>query len=182
MKKFLATVSTVAIMGAAVVGGNSAFAAESTSNISGGLLSMGQPQISNFDNITLNGSIQTTEATVGSFEVIDPRGTGEGWSVWMHATQFTDSTGKVLPQGSLMIGTPTVNEKEGTGSSEADLLTKTGGAIDKNEGLVIISAGNDEGMGTFVVDQNLLTLNLLPKDVKAGNYSTTITVTFPTGP
>lgn len=183
MKKFLATVSTVGILGASIIGGNAAMAADSTTVIKGDQLDMTQPTIGNFDEITLNGLAQSTNAQVGSFTVKDPRGTGDGWSVWMQATQFTDSSnGNVLPQNSLEIAAPSISEVEGSGSSDAQLITTTGGKIDNENGLVILSAGSNKGMGSYIVDANTLTLNLLPRDVKAGSYTTTVTVTFPTGP
>lgn len=158
-------------------------AAESSTLITGSQLDMTQPTIGNFEGVTLNGLAQTTNAQVGTFTVKDPRGTGEGWSIVMKATQFTDSSnGNVLPLNSLEIGAPSITEVVGSGSSDAQLITTTGGNIDNLNGLVILSAGTNEGMGTYTVDANTLTLNLLPKDVKAGNYTTTISVTFPTGP
>ncbi|CAM5194547.1 hypothetical protein UACE39S_02269 [Ureibacillus acetophenoni] len=180
MKKILATVSTLAIMGAAVVGGNAAFAAEST--ITGGTLSMEQPTIGNFNAVTLNGLVQSTTATVGSFKIVDPSGTGDGWNVVMKATPLQHATlvDEVLPENSLTIGEPTLTAAEG--ADDVLTIAKKGGAIDNTNGVKVLSAAVNGGMGTYTVGENTLTLDLQPKDVKAGKYSSTITVTITTGP
>ncbi|WP_428911940.1 WxL domain-containing protein [Niallia sp. Krafla_26] len=180
IKKVFATVSTLAIMGTAFLGGQSAFAAEST--IVGGSLSMPQePTAGTFDAVTLNGLEQTTTATLGAFTVIDARGTGSGWKVMVQASQFTDSDkGLVLPEGSLNIALPTVTPKPG--ASEVLTITKASGKIDNSTGVKILSAAEEGGMGTYEVAANTLTLNLQPKDVKAGTYASTVKVTVTTGP
>lgn len=182
MKKFLATVSTVAIMGAVLVGGNNVFAADSTAtDIKGSTLSVTQPVVGNFNPITLNGQIQSTTASVEEFTVVDPTGTGAGWDVLMKATQFTDTTNnRTLPLNSLSIGIPNVTAA--AGASDIATITTKDGTIDNDLGVKILSAAKDGGMGTYTVKPNTLTLNLLPKDVKAGNYTSTVTVTITTGP
>lgn len=190
MKNFLVKVSTVAIMGAVLVGGNAAFAADSVSTttsptIQGGSLSVTTPTIGAFGTITLDGTIQNPQVDLGTFTVTDPTGSGAGWNVVMKAGQFTDSlNNRVLPLNSLSIGTPTLTA--GAGSDPVDTITvfnsAMGNTIDNANGLKILSAATEGGMGTYDVAANKLTLKLEPKDVKAGNYSSTVTVTITTGP
>ncbi len=180
IKKLFATVSTLAIIGSAFVGGQSAFAA--TTAIEGGSLSFGtQPSVDNFGSVTLNGQVQNSTAALSAFTVIDATGTGDGWNVVVKADQFTDSAnGLTLPTNSIDIALPTVTAD--TGASELATISKASGKIDSSTGVKILSAAEGGGMGTYNVDANTLTLNLLPKDVKEGNYTSTVTVTVTTGP
>lgn len=180
IKKLFATVSTLAIMGSAFVGGQSAFAA--TTAIEGGSLSFGtQPSVGNFSAVELNGQVQTSTAAVSAFTVIDATGTGDGWNVVVKADQFTDAANQLtLPINSIDIALPTVSAQ--AGASDVTTITKADGKIDNATGVKILSAAEGGGMGTYNVDANNLTLNLLPKDVKEGTYSSTVTVTVTTGP
>ncbi|CAI9394701.1 hypothetical protein BACSP_03850 [Bacillus sp. T2.9-1] len=180
IKKLFATVSTLAIIGSALVGGQSAFAA--TTAIEGGSLSFGtQPSVDNFGSVTLNGQVQNSTAAVSAFTVIDATGTGDGWNVVVKADQFTDSAnGLTLPTNSIDIDLPTVTAD--TGASELATISKASGKIDSSTGVKILSAAEGGGMGTYNVDANNLTLTLQPKDVKAGTYTSTISVTVTTGP
>lgn len=180
IKKLFATVSTLAIIGSAFVGGQSAFAA--TTAIEGGTLSFGtQPSVGNFSAVELNGQVQTSTAAVNAFTVIDATGTGAGWNVVVKADQFTDTAnGLKLPTNSIDIDSPTVTAD--TGASELATISKASGKIDNDTGVKILSAAVDGGMGTYNVAANNLTLNLLPKDVKEGTYTSTVTVTVTTGP
>jgi hypothetical protein len=182
MKKFVATVSALAIMGTAFVGGKAAFAADSTTAILGGSLSMTEPTLDNFASVTLNGQIQTTTASMGAFTVTDSTGTGNGWNVVVKASQFTTGgeTPLTLPNNSLDIALPTVTAQEG--ATDASTITKLNGKIDNATGVKVLSAAADGGMGKYDIGANTLTLNLLPKDVKAGTYTSTVSVTVTTGP
>jgi hypothetical protein len=168
-----------------VIGGFAqvSFAAESTSTITGGTLSITQPTIGSFADVILDGSVQTTTATVGSFTVTDATGTGNGWNVVVKASQFSDSINSLtLPTDSLSIALPTVTAKDG--ADLASTVTPNMGTIDNGTGVKILSAALEGGMGAYDIAyaSDALTLNLLPKDVKAGTYTSTITVTVTTGP
>jgi hypothetical protein len=181
IKKLFATVSTIAIIGSAFVGGQSAFAA--TTAIEGGSLSFGtqQPSVDNFATVELTGQVQTSTAAVSAFTVVDATGTGDGWNVVVKADQFTDAANQLtLPTNSIDIALPTVSAQ--AGASDVSTINKASGKIDNDTGVKILSAAEGGGMGTYNVDANTLTLNLLPKDVKEGNYTSTVTVTVTTGP
>lgn len=182
IKKVFASVSAVAIIGTAFVGGQSAFAASST-GITGVPLTWTAPAAGNFADVELNGKIQTTSADIDNFTVTDARGTGDGWNVTVSATQLEDKVaGLTIPKGSIAITKPKVTAQ--AGASEADLITPVGGAIDVDTPLKVLSAPKEGGMGKFDVtfEEPALTLTLNPRDVKAGSYTSTIEVTITTGP
>lgn len=181
IKKVFATVSALALIGTVFIGSKSAFAADSS--ITGGSLSLTQPTPGNFSAVTLNGQVQTTNADMGAFTVTDATGTGNGWNVVAQASQFTDSTNNLtLPTNSLNLSLPTVTAE--TGASDATTVTAAGGNIDNATGVKVLSAALNGGMGTYDIafPANALTLNLQPKDVKAGTYTSTVTVTVTSGP
>jgi hypothetical protein len=177
LKKLVVNVATVGFVFGAFA--SSSFAAETA--ITGGNLSMTQPTISNLAPVTLNGQIQTTTASMGAFTVTDPTGTGVGWNVVVEASQLTDSVKNLtIPNNSLDIAIPTVTAQ--AGATDISSITTASGKIDNATGVKILSAQVDGGMGTYDIGANVLTLNLQPKDVKAGTYTSTITVTVTTGP
>jgi hypothetical protein len=182
-KTFKKIIAAVATFGFVFSGFASSSLAEGTSTISGGTLSMSSATIGNFSGITLNGQVQTTNASIGNFSVTDATGTGNGWNVVVKATQFTDSVNNVtLPTGSLDIALPTVTAQ--TGASDVSTITTSSGKVDNATGVKVLSAALNGGMGEYDVTYatNALTLTLLPKDVKAGTYTSTISVTLTTGP
>ncbi|WP_169727358.1 WxL domain-containing protein [Paucisalibacillus globulus] len=189
IKVMVGGVVIATILGATLIapGGNQASASPLGSDvaITGGQLAVESLSVGTFDAVVLNGKIQSTSATITPFNVTDPSGTGAGWNVVMSATQFSDTTGKTLPKGSLTVAAPTIAIADGAeGSSPADTITKTGGTIDDEIGVKILSAPADNGMGTYTVSfaDEALNLTLLPKDVKAGTYTSTIKVDINNGP
>jgi hypothetical protein len=182
IKKLFAGFSALTIIGTAFVGGHSAYAADSA--ITGGSLSITQPTIGSFAGVTLNGQIQTTNATMGAFTATDATGTGFGWNVVVKATQFSTggATPLTLPNNSLALAAPTKTAQ--AGASDASTITTAAGDIDSATGVKILSADVNGGMGTYDITfpANALTLTLNPKDVKAGTYASTISVTVTSGP
>jgi hypothetical protein len=181
IKKLIVTFSALAIIATSFVGAKATFAADA--GVTGGSLSMVQPTVGNFTAVTLNGQIQTTNASIGAFTVSDATGTGNGWNLVIKATTFTDSVKSLtLPTNSLDIALPAVTAQ--AGASAESTITKTVGKIDNATGVKVMSAALDGGMGTYDVTfpTNSLTLNLQPKDVKAGTYTSTISLTLTTGP
>lgn len=139
----------------------------------------------NFTAITLDGTTKTTNSTVTDMTLIDARGTGAGWSVNLGATTVTNATAangtlNTLPVASLVLGAVTI-AAVGDSSPVVDIATITG-TIDTAGGVKILNADINEGMGTYTVSIAPMTLTLLPKDAKAGTYSSTITMTLSQGP
>lgn len=188
MKQFYKkAVGTIAAVGLAF----SAYTATtfaSTSNIIGGDLKFDaakQPVVTDFQDVTSNGQIQTTSAAISDFTVIDARGTGAGWRLFVKADQFqaADGVPTTLSQNSLTIAKPEVTAH--AGADDINTLTVTGNTqIDNADGVHLISAGIDGGMGSYDVSfgAEALTLSLEPKDVKEGLYTSTIHITLLEGP
>ncbi|SET27175.1 WxL domain surface cell wall-binding [Oceanobacillus limi] len=140
--------------------------------------------VGNFTAVVLDGRTQETFADINDFTITDATGSGAGWNVIMSATQFTDpNTQRTLPAGSLSVKAPNLIANEGSGSTPADDIIKTGGLIDDGAGTTILSAGTDEGMGSYTTsfDPDALTLNV-PGGAYTGTYTSTVTVTINSGP
>lgn len=160
----------------------SSLAAETGTDITGGDVSLSTVTASSFGVVTLDGTTQTVQAPLNTFDVTDARGTGEGWKVSVVAGQFTDSTsGRIMDAGSLVIDAPAVSLKD-DGSSALTTITQAGGVIDNGTGVKLLSAAVDGGMGSYTVAPASMTLTLKPGKVYAGNYASTVTVSLTTGP
>lgn len=186
IKKLFVTVSAVAVIGTAFVGEQSAFAAESgqgSTTINGGALSTSGFKVNAFDTVVLDGTVQTTKASIDKLTVTDATGTWAGWNVRVSASPLTSESGLELPESSLEIFAPILVEEE-EGATAPDNITPYGGFIDNEIGTKILSAPIDGGMGQYTVTfpEKALELTLNPKDVKTGTYSSTISVTITSGP
>jgi len=184
-KQLIAAVAALAIIGSGFAGGKAVFAAESTTNtaITGGSLSMTDPAAGSFTPVTLDGTVQQSTASLDNFTVTDSTGTGNGWNVMVKATPFTNTEkNSTLPDDSLALAGPTVTAHEG--ASDVNTITVANGTIDNTTGIKVLSAAANGGMGIYDIafPNNPLSLTLNPKDVKAGTYTSTITVTVTTGP
>lgn len=129
---------------------------------------------------------EITGAAINAFAVTDARGNGAGWQVTVQASQFKDATDvenvKTLTTDALLLSAPEVSkEKEALGSSDLETITRLGGNIGVSP-VKVLSAAEGGGMGTFDISAMGLKLNLLPKDVYEGNYTSTVTVSIITGP
>jgi hypothetical protein len=162
---------------------NVAFSADVV--VTGGSLEIDDLLIADFNPITLDGTTQDTSAVVTAMALTDSRGTGDGWNVSLKASQFEHGTilGEKLPLDSLALGTVSIVEKEGvTGSTAIAGIAILGGTIDNVAGVVILNAPGDEGMGTYTVNMEDMTLTLKPATTYAGTYTSTVTMTFTSGP
>ncbi|MDB6353551.1 WxL domain-containing protein [Trichococcus sp. K1Tr] len=169
-----------------VMGTSTAFAAETTTGVTGTTnATITGFTAGNFDAVTLNGTTKTTTSAVSPITLTDARGTGGGWDVTLKATTFTNAEAahsalKTLPPNSLALGV--VSIEAGTDSTPVTNIVIGSGAIDNPSGVTILDAGINEGMGIYTVNIAPMTLTLLPKDAKAGTYTSTITMTFAEGP
>lgn len=165
-----------------------AIAADDTGiNVLPGSLSVTNPMVANFPDLTLNGSAQSSSAAMDTFEVTDARGSGAGWRVQVSATQFCewDSLlsicvvgGKTLPTGSLSVPAPSV-AANGT-SSPVPSVTSGPYAVDGST-VTVASASVGNGMGKYVFTPGNLTLSV-PASAYAKTYRSTVTVSVVSGP
>ncbi|NRD80938.1 WxL domain-containing protein [Bacillus sp. BRMEA1] len=177
-------------------------ATTSSPTIKGGPLILLPPTIqTDFPAITLNGQLQTLNATLSNWSIIDATGTGNGWHVTAQATPFTEAgvsnNPLTLPTGSLTLsGTRNVSAVYGSTPVDATngpiLLNQTA-ALDSTIPVTIISAKKGYGMGWYNVSEptNGLTLTLAPASTKVDTtnhvndstpYSSTLTFSVITGP
>ena len=166
---------------------NAAYAVEPSpsAEVTGGSLALENLLIADFASIILDGNTQTTPAVVTPRTLTDSRGSGVGWHVSLKASQFAHGTriGETLPFDSLTLGTVSIAEKAGvTGSTAVSGITTLGGTIDNVAGVVILNAPVDNGMGTYTVSMENMTLTLQPATTYAGTYTSTVTTTLTSGP
>lgn len=152
---------------------------------------------SKFSKVTLDGTTKTATAKVNDMTLTDATGTGAGWNVSLQASQFINTGAEnnslnTLPLNSLKlasvaIAVDTENASESTpvaGGEGRGAITSSiaNTPIDYEAPVTILSAAINGGMGKYTITSGDMTLTLLPKDAKAGTYSSTITMTFSQGP
>ncbi|WP_343781747.1 WxL domain-containing protein [Alkalibacillus silvisoli] len=184
MKSMIKKAVVMVVAASVIMSGSVASLASTSTEIEGGSLTLlDTPQAGDFGTVTLDGGIQDVSTTFGGFAVVDSRGTGDGWHVKVKASQFeTEGGAQKLPENSMSISEPTVSAHDGA-SNETTITTQSG-KIDHASGLKILSANENGGMGTYDIsfDADALHLNLQPKDVKVGTYTSTIEVSLTSGP
>lgn len=186
MNKFKELALRIVAMGF-VVGAFATSSFASSTAITGGTLQKTEPTIGNFSAVTLDGTIQTADADFGTFTVTDARGSGEGWDIYVEATQFTTGElegAKTLPLNSLTLKKAEVTPLAGSSNISTFTISDSSTIDNGTGGYKILSANQNGGMGKFDISfpEKALVLTLNPKDVKAGTYTSTITVNFNAGP
>ncbi|WP_017381812.1 WxL domain-containing protein [Paenisporosarcina sp. TG-14] len=153
-----------------------------TSEVTGGSLGDSGITATNFEAVTLDGTTQTVTAQINSFTITDATGSGAGWNVSVAATQFMDGTGlKPLAAGALGLAAPAVTLVEDN-SDPISTITTSSGIIDNGVAVEILSAALNGGKGSYSIASIPMTLTLMPKEVYAGTYTSTITTSLTTGP
>lgn len=150
------------------------------------VLSMTVVTVSDFAPVTLDATTKTTTATMDNFSVTDDRGTGEGWSVTVQATQFRqwDGTayvagGKTLPTGSLSLPAPTVTA---VGTESAPPAVTPGPYAIDGSAVKVASATVNTGMGTYDFTQSGPLTLTIPASAYALIYRSELTVSLSSGP
>jgi hypothetical protein len=165
------------------------------------------PTLNAFGPLTLSGQNQTTTATwAGTFKIIDASGTGNGWNVIAQSQAFScaynastnprcPSTGGDTFPNSELNGGAFSSASCGTYTEQGCGVAATKGALPTGDGASggfidtpNPSGGSQEfhaipntGMGTYDVTLYYLSL-VVPADVYAATYTTTITYTLASGP
>lgn len=133
-----------------------------------------------FGEIELDANPQTYHASFADkFTVIDLRGTHEGWSLTVEASEF-DNGGLTLPKGSLTLDGVNSIEQVGTGSGTLPNKRLTQTTVIDNGAVMVAEARAGSGMGVFDLsfDNNALGLTIDPTTAIVGNYSSTLTWTL----
>jgi hypothetical protein len=128
------------------------------------------------DDITLNGSDQTSGGNIQKLTVTDPRGSLAGWTVISTLTDITDgtsTTNHVIPASKMSASGITCAPQSASTGNAAEATAGGGGAFDTVTPLTLCTAGAGGGGGTFDIDA-VLSL-LVPASVHAGSYTGTMT-------
>jgi hypothetical protein len=171
----------VVFLAATAILGGTAYA--SSVVLTAGTLTINTPTVGNFGGVTLNGTAQDTNASVGTFTVTDATGSGSGWNVTVQASQFaTGAPGNhTLPLSSISMTAPSV-AKIDSSSGNAPSITADPYVIDSGSAVKISSAAADgTGMGSYTFGGTTLTLHVLA-NAYAGTYTSTVTVSVISGP
>jgi len=124
-------------------------------------------------------SFLLTGGVLGTDVVFDTDGT----TVITPAVPSELSTLGTLPLSSLELGTVSIAvATTGAGSTAITNIAVLQGKIDTATGITILTAPVDEGMGTYTVSMEPMTVTLLPATTYAGTYTSTVTQTIATGP
>ena len=137
----------------------------------------GQPGISNFAPVTLNGAPQLTSVSIAPFSVVDSTASGAGWNVSLTVSDLANG-GSVIPASALAMDAPIVAPTGGA-SMTGVVAHPTTGNLRTGEKIVTADAG--QGDGTYLVSPSILTLTI-PPDATAGGYSGVATISVVSGP
>ena len=154
--------------------------------VQGGGLSVITPNTNvDFGTITIDGSVKTVSAPLGTMSVVDLTGTGSGWNVTVAATQLSNGT-STMPMNSLkLLGIQSITPI-GTASPSPSIVGAGNYTLDGGTANKILSASSNQGMGKYNIDflPNALRLSVDTNLVKmsASPYTSTITWTMVTGP
>jgi hypothetical protein len=151
---------------------------ETTATVTGGDLDITIPVAGDFEEAFITGADQTTEASLGTFNVSDLTGTGDGWAIQAQATQF-DGASHDLPLGSLSMSQPGVTSL-GTDSPDPDIEVGPY-VIDAVTAVPLAAAGANEGMGVYTFGATDLTL-ALDAAVFEDAYDSTVTISLVSAP
>ena len=149
---------------------------------------LGAISVGDFGAVTLDGTANTTTATMAAFSVDDSRGSGAGWSVTIGATEFAEwdgstyvTGGKTIGASRTSLGTAGVAKVDATSSTPP---TMTAGAytLDAGSAVKIASAAADgSGMGSYTITPGTVSLTV-DADTYARNYRSEVTVSLTSGP
>lgn len=137
----------------------------------------GQPGISDFAPVTLNGGPQLTSVSIDPFSVVDATESGAGWNVLLTVSDLVNG-GSTIPASSITMDAPIVAPADGESMTGVAGHATTGN-LSSGEKIVTASAGN--GDGTYLVSPSILTLTI-PPNTTAGGYSAGATIAVVSGP
>ena len=186
--KTLALTATFALAAAAL--STSAFAAGTSSTITGGELTGGGLGFNPL-SITLDGTQQSSDVAWSIAGITDARGTGTGWNLGLALTPFQEvndlneyvTDGKTLASSSLKVLTsPSVSQVDTTSSLASTIApVNVATALDTGSEVRLLSATTDGGMGSYTFGDMGVELTV-PANAYAKTYKTTATVTLHEAP
>jgi WxL domain surface cell wall-binding len=173
---------TIAIGGSAVA----ALADSSTGAtavVNAGNLSETGPSAVSATPVTLNGSDQTTNYSLG-LTVTDARGSGGGWNLTITSTTFTAGTHTLSTTASNISAAPTVACTGGsTCTNPTNAITYPLGvpaAATAPTPVKLFNAAANTGMGNFTITPTVTVS--IPANTFTGSYTSTVSVAVVSGP
>jgi hypothetical protein len=144
------------------------------------------PLISDFGDVTLNGSAQLATATIAPFTIIDDSGSGLGWNLSLQVPDFQNGTGvgcatgatASIPANTLTMDAAVVAPADG--NTVMDGVTSEA-FVDFTSPQKLVVADVNEGAGTYSVSPQPMRLTV-PATAFAGNYCTEVTLALSSGP
>ena len=158
------------VIGAA---GGSHLPASRTIAVTGTTLDFTPSADTSLSPMTLSGADATATGNLGTLNVRDGRGSGNGWSVVVASTDFimSGSPAEIIPAGGFFIPVaPPVNIISGTAPP-----TSAAGSV-AGAGLTLMNAGAGFGVGHYEVVPDLELL--IPAQTLVGTYEATVTETI----
>ena len=137
----------------------------------------GQPGISDFAPVTLNGTRQLTSLAIEPFSVVDSTASGAGWKVLLTVSDLANGA-STIPASAMTMAAPVVAPADG-----ASMTGVRGHATAGNlsSGERIVTADVLEGDGSYLVSPGILTLTV-PADATSGVYAGNATIAVVSGP
>lgn len=150
--------------------------------INKGTLTITPPLVTTaFGNISLDNTIRTLYANLGTFETIDASGKGSGWHLTVSASRFkiVNGNGYMLPAGSLVLKAPIKTTVIGGSTSVyPSILYGSPYVIDDGNTYTLVSANPNEGIGRY---QHQFPLNTLALTLNPGTAKTDLAA-YPSSP
>ncbi len=137
----------------------------------------GQPGISDFGSVTLNGTQQLTSLAITPFSVVDSTGSGAGWKVVLTVSDLSNG-GSTIPATSMAMAAPVVSPADGA-STTGVMGHATAGNLASGE--KIVTADAHDGDGSYLVSPGILT-STVPASATAGVYAGSATIAVVSGP
>lgn len=138
---------------------------------------------------TLNGAADgyAGDATAGTLNLTDARGTGAGYTVTAQATQLTDTAGHKLSTGNLNLNSVGITKLDATSGTVPTAAVASATVVDGTTSATLATSKADAttgtGMGSYSVNLNNLNFaGNASANTYAGTYTSTVTYTVGSGP
>ncbi|QST02649.1 WxL domain-containing protein (plasmid) [Pontibacillus sp. ALD_SL1] len=178
MKKTVAFLSSLLLMCSIQTVQAATDTSSASGSVSEGEFSVVIPSDTTISDITLTpGAWSDGFGNIPTIRVNDARGTGDGWSLFVEASQLTEvgGAGYTIPTGNLTIADPQAVSPVGPASTADTPWLQTGGPYAVDQGPIFVAEAEvDHGLGSWDISYpvNALQLSVNPsfKIVDSVNY------------
>lgn len=168
------TVVAIYALGNAVAIPPGASTSQVTVKVKPGNLTWTPSPDSNLNDVTLDGTDQSTTGTLGNLQVTEARGKKIGWYLTVVAGDFQDAVDpslKILATGFEVVAPVAVNPITGNGG-----VTSAGGFLDSPVTMLDTGAATGNGLGINESNPNIRLQ--VPAETYVGTYASTVTETL----